>query len=121
MLQDAMPGPRRSGPSSASSTLGRHLAPKFKRRWKNATRAGTTLARGCLRTEMPVPRKYCEVRCMKRSKAQNKRRREGIPAKRAGGGGSKKGNAGPHKKRDGKGSGSGAAGAVLGGRVQKLT
>ncbi|KAK3504352.1 hypothetical protein B0T13DRAFT_506997 [Neurospora crassa] len=71
---------------------------------------------------MPVPRKYCEVRCMKRSKAQNKRRREGIPAKRAGGGGSKKGNTGPRKKRDGngKGPGSGSAGAVLGGRPSLL-
>ncbi|KAJ4384370.1 hypothetical protein N0V85_008367 [Neurospora sp. IMI 360204] len=76
---------------------------------------------GCMRTEMAEPSKYCEVKCLAKSRAQNKRKKEGRPAKRAGGGGSKKGDVGSRKKRDGngKGPGCGAAGAVLSGRVQK--
>ncbi|KAK1773224.1 hypothetical protein QBC45DRAFT_462703 [Copromyces sp. CBS 386.78] len=76
----------------------------------------------CIRTEMSVPRKYCEVKCIGKSRAQNNRKKERRPATRAGGGGSKKGDVGGRKKRrdgNGEGPGSGAAGAVLSGRVEK--
>lgn len=74
---------------------------------------------GCIRTQMCEPRKYCTERCLTKSRAQNKRRKEGTPASRRGGGGSKKGDVGGRKKRGGMGAGSGAASEVLGGRVQK--
>lgn len=79
---------------------------------------------GCIRTQMDVPRKYCQARCLHKSRAQNQRKKEGLPASRVGGGGSKKGDVGGRKKRGdggGKGPGSGAAGGVLSGRVQKAT
>ncbi|EGO58385.1 hypothetical protein NEUTE1DRAFT_110498 [Neurospora tetrasperma FGSC 2508] len=82
-------------------------------------------ARPAFRARMPIiverefRDKYCKVKCLGKSRAQNKRKKEGKPATRAGGGGSKKGDVGGRKKRDGNGKGSGAAGAVLNGRVQK--
>ncbi|KAJ4385892.1 hypothetical protein N0V85_008006 [Neurospora sp. IMI 360204] len=65
---------------------------------------------GCIQTEMDV------------KDNQRTRRKQGKPATRAGGGGSKKGDVGGRKKRDGngkRGGPPGAAGGVLGGRVQK--
>ena len=75
---------------------------------------------------MEVSGKYCEVKCVAKSRAQHKRKKEGRPATRAGGGGSKKGDTGTRRKHggggsSGKGPGSGAARGVLGGRVEKAT